>query len=912
MIRIINSQSQIDSFSILYPGCTVIDGNLEIIQLVGITNFDGLSQIDSIKGSFNCSFCEASTLEDLENLSYIGKTYRLYRYLDTLVTGPINLTNIGGSFIAEDGYSIRNFGGLRNLETIGNRLFVQNAQLLDGFHGFESLSYIGGELKTQQCFNLHSYAGLESLDSIGGGLSMLSDDITDLNGLSNLKKVGGNLFIQNQTILTDLSGLENLRSVGGLGLGVNKELENIDALKNLQKAESIGLVQQHKLEVLDFSQVTNLRELSISLCDGITTLDKIPTMVDSADLEISNCDNFNGIIPGNIVLAESIRISNNDKLLSLEGLEQLEEVTKNISIGSSSLIDNLQPFQSLKSVGSELVIGYLDNLVNLNGLENLESYGSLKIWSNDNLESIEAIRNARVVKNSNFIFESTVQITNNPKLGICDYPNICNHLGSASTLRLIENNATGCATEQEVLDECANNFIDVYYQVYFDINQNGVKEMEEPILPQIPIKLDPIGFTTFSGRDRPGVSFLENKDYEFSIDLKYPWANSTPDTVRFLASQTDTVSFGIYPTENISELVPSIYISNTRCNEVAVLEVSLNNFGTTIADGLLSIKIDSLIDSLQFIDLPDVNLSDFLLGWNFEELVPGEVLTKTLKFVMPGPPDISVGQVLKLRTFSLYDDILSNHRTTEFEYDKQILCSYDPNDKLVSPNREIQVFEPPRELNLTLFDEVLTYTVRFQNTGNDVAYDVVIRDTLDENLDIESFRFLNTSHYEVLDIKIEDDRFLTFEFKDIFLPDSTANFDESQGYISYQIKAKENLMEETPIRNSASIYFDLNPPIVTNTTESVMVSQFPTSGTQTIDNQLNVTLSPNPTSGQIFFKGNNLQKAKITVADLTGRILLAEKLNGSNTIDLPSNVKGMLFVKLETEEGIAVKRIIKQ
>ena len=95
-----------------------------------------------------------------------------------------------------------------------------------------------------------------------------------------------------------------------------------------------------------------------------------------------------------------------------------------------------------------------------------------------------------------------------------------------------------------------------------------------------------------------------------------------------------------------------------------------------------------------------------------------------------------------------------------------------------------------------------------------------------------------------------------------------------------------------------------------NSKEEIL-EQCQTSNTQTINNQSNITLYPNPTTGKIFFKGDNLQKAKITITDLTGRILLVEKLNGSNEIDLPSNTKGMLFVKIETEEGVAVKRVLK-
>ena len=67
---------------------------------------------------------------------------------------------------------------------------------------------------------------------------------------------------------------------------------------------------------------------------------------------------------------------------------------------------------------------------------------------------------------------------------------------------------------------------------------------------------------------------------------------------------------------------------------------------------------------------------------------------------------------------------------------------------------------------------------------------------------------------------------LTFEFRNIFLPDSTINFDASQGYVMYSIRAKDDIDEETIIDNTANIFFDYNPAVVTNTTENVMLSTF--------------------------------------------------------------------------------------
>jgi len=64
-----------------------------------------------------------------------------------------------------------------------------------------------------------------------------------------------------------------------------------------------------------------------------------------------------------------------------------------------------------------------------------------------------------------------------------------------------------------------------------------------------------------------------------------------------------------------------------------------------------------------------------------------------------------------------------------------------------------------------------------------------------------------------------------FSFKNILLPDSTTNEPLSHGFVSYKINQKEGLPENTTIENTAYIYFDFNPPIVTNTTNNLLVSE---------------------------------------------------------------------------------------
>ncbi|MCW3127267.1 MAG: hypothetical protein JWO03_2925 [Bacteroidetes bacterium] len=132
-----------------------------------------------------------------------------------------------------------------------------------------------------------------------------------------------------------------------------------------------------------------------------------------------------------------------------------------------------------------------------------------------------------------------------------------------------------------------------------------------------------------------------------------------------------------------------------------------------------------------------------------------------------------------------------------------ITNSLDPNYKEAYPER----IQPGAA-------DWLTYTIHFQNTGNDTAYLVILRDTLSSNLDASSFQYLASSHHAVIQL---DHNAMTFTFPHINLVDSATNPPLSEGWIQYRVKANGNLTDGTAINNTAYIYFDNNPAVVTNT-----------------------------------------------------------------------------------------------
>jgi uncharacterized repeat protein (TIGR01451 family) len=131
-----------------------------------------------------------------------------------------------------------------------------------------------------------------------------------------------------------------------------------------------------------------------------------------------------------------------------------------------------------------------------------------------------------------------------------------------------------------------------------------------------------------------------------------------------------------------------------------------------------------------------------------------------------------------------------------------VVASLDPNEKEVYPT------------SVDSGGQWLTYTVRFQNTGTAPAVNIIVADTLSPNLDASTFQLLTYSAPNLTQIFAN---VVNFNFPNINLPDSTTSDSLSRGYVQFRIKTISNLQPDAVISNTASIYFDSNPAVVTNT-----------------------------------------------------------------------------------------------
>lgn len=215
--------------------------------------------------------------------------------------------------------------------------------------------------------------------------------------------------------------------------------------------------------------------------------------------------------------------------------------------------------------------------------------------------------------------------------------------------------------------------------------------------------------------------------------------------------------------------------------------------------------------------------------------------------------------------------------------------AYDPNDKIGYPigwsaDHIIEI------------NQNIEYRIRFQNTGTDTAFNVVVLDTLSEHLDISTFRPGVASHPYKIDFL--DGHILQYTFENIMLPDSNINEAASHGFFKFKIDQKRDNPLGTTILNSAAIYFDFNEPVITNETyhiigERLVVSVKPDPSTTT---KMPIKIYPNPfeESAQIVLDQNIKLPIEFKVYNALGKKLRHETYQSNsftfNRNDLPAGI----------------------
>jgi uncharacterized repeat protein (TIGR01451 family) len=349
---------------------------------------------------------------------------------------------------------------------------------------------------------------------------------------------------------------------------------------------------------------------------------------------------------------------------------------------------------------------------------------------------------------------------------------------------------------------------------FLDDNLNGERDEGEIGIPGIEISADPYHALAFTSTDGSYEFRLEPGEYQFTASPGFCWESTNleegMDLTYYGLDNTVGPDFGFIPVSDSAGLNVSLTAAPFRCGFTVPVWITIANTGCQTLSGTVRL---TLSDLTQFVDAErDTAATDGQdLIWNFANLSPNGSFLIPLRLKIAG--EESVGEFITLRATAKDDN---GQVESSKDYTGEVRCAIDPNDKLVSPARQ-----EPSSSNYTQFDEILEYTIRFQNTGNDTAFNVRIADQLSPRLDWTTFKPGASSHpYHAT---LDDSGMLEFYFRNILLPDSTTNEPGSHGFVQFTISAKTDLTEGEIIENEADIFFDFNKPILTPPVKNTFV-----------------------------------------------------------------------------------------
>ena len=626
-----------------------------------------------------------------------------------------------------------------------------------------------------------------------GGENMIEmSDITNLNGLNELTSITGYLLIHYNESLVNLTGLQNLTSVGnGITIYENPAINNFIGLQNLTNIEGDFYIASNPV-LLNMEGLENLETI-----EGKLHFDANHGLINLFGLE--NLTHIQG----------TLRVFDMQSIVNLTGLEHLISI-QSLSISECYSILNLEGLENLVNIEVRLGISECYNFSSLEGLESVETIGEINLSGCSNLVNLEGLNNLTFVNGD-------ASINNNSNLVTCC--NALNLLNKVQGILDIRSNAPTCSSLDTIITLCRGPQIEI--QTFYDENENGLLDSDEQnnqqaftIEPTVPI-----AFTNESG-----LNYFYLKDfgnYQISLNNINPlWTYSEIETIDIEYLDTTfndtTIYFPVVPIADFNIQRVDLSSSITRCNQATNYWLTYSNEGTTINSGYIELVP---YESATFVSAnpPVDSIAGDKLYWFYENLYPTHFNQIHLVYQMPGVEnEEDLGTAIVFEAQVQTNEGLGDNKAI---LSSELICAYDPNDKLVTPFGYT-------DDNYTLFDDTLEYTVRFQNTGNDTAFTVVIKDRLSEYLDLNTFRPIASSHPVQTQVNSEN-RLVFFTFNDIYLPDSNINEVGSHGFVKYRILGKEGLNENTDIKNTASIFFDQNPPIITNTVSNRMVEELP-------------------------------------------------------------------------------------
>ncbi len=834
--------------------------NIPITELTGIeafTNITVLKCVGNNLGNLNidaltsltlldCSYNQLAVL-NISNLVNLKTLRCLSNLLTNIDVQPLDqLEDLNCSF---NQLSTINVDSLINLKTLNCSNNQISSLVLSNMPNLDRLEY---QFNQSNSITFSNVPLLKYLDcSLNFALPSL--DLSTLPLLEHLDCRYNALTSINVSSLSNLRyldcGINQLSAINVAGLNnlttfyaYNNVLSSVE-LTNLPNL-SLVAVYNNQLTTLNFSGSTNVSEISCSY-NQLTTIN----MAGLINLNYLNCQN------------------NQLTTLDFEGLKALVTVQCDYNLLTS--LD----FSTATSL-SRLSCSF-NNLSSLN------------------------------VKNGNSFIDTIYSWSQNPILTF-----VCTDEAKLTAVNQILNQSINVNNGNVVFNTYCTFVPGGYYntitgQIKLDANNNGCDASD---LPKQFVKLSINGGSnqesTFTEVNGAFKFYVPAGSFNVTPEVENPtWFSFSPPftTVPFAnVDESSVQNFCIIPNgihQDVEVVMEPIEVAQPGFN--ATYKIIYRNKGNIAVSGSLNFNYnDALLDFISATMAPSTQNTG-VLSWNYADLLPFESRSIYVTLYVNSPtatPPVNIGTILNFNVSISPVATDENQADNQFAYVQTVINSSVPNGITCIQGALLSPVE---------IGNYLHYVVNFENTGNYLAENVVVRIEIDAaKFDITTLQLLSSSHPCYTRIA---GNIVEFIFEGIDLEARGGNPPVGgHGDILFKIRTNSNLVNNDIVMQRAGLYFDYNLPVITNDAETV----FATLSNSGFERDASISIYPNPTNSKININADAIIKS-IELYDMQGRIL--QTILGNQTVlDIADQANGIYFLKITSEKGSKIEKIAKE
>lgn len=839
-------------------------GGISLGYFSELSTVNGFSNLEIVDGDFIIGHCDSLlNLDFFPSLSQVNGNFSIGYNLLENVDSLINLTTVGGDFFIHDNSALSSLQGFSNLTSVGDILSISSHNsALTSLAPFSNLTKLNGTVQIFHLPGVTSLYGFHNVDSILGTLFIATDSLVVLDGFDSLRYVE-KLYIKDNLSLQSIVGMNHLERVS-----TNFIIEDNPSLELISGFDSLSSIGTY-LSISNNAKLINIE---------FNSLEKVESTLAIGDNNsLSGIDGFQSLDSVKVGLF----ISENPSLSSIHGFDSLQYVgnfpppypylpnfgLESIIIHTNpSLVDACGLHSMFTKLSGTTLVTFYDNFpgITLNQIiQNGPCFsGGYPVFGNLYLDGeTSCTKDSLELGLANVLVKSVSG--SSPRFAISD------SFGNYEILL-----DSGAQTLEIVLPPSLQSFgpllsiCDTIIHVTVDPDSLPIVADDWGInVPNCPLLTTNVsGIWNRSCFQIPTTLHYSNQGNSDAILSKYYlklpyYLTILSSTVPYQVDQNGLVVFDLGTIPAYSSGTITLQ-TQTTCNVYLrdieqCLETWITSPSTCVpsAPGWSGASLQVLSECQ----------GDTAI--HFQVISQGSgPMTDSTAFRLFGNQSVAATGKLKLDSTNSFSFVIpSDTKTYRLEVDQvefhpfgteisaAVEGCYTPINSLSSTRGQISIFPKPQSLNLgsyssqcrpifNAFDPndkkatpvgfgpdsvihpgtTISYRIRFQNTGNDTAFNILLVDTLDAALDIASLRILSASHSFIPSITGKAKKILKFKFSDILLPDSTTNEPGSHGYIEFEMDHIAGIPLGTEIQNFADIYFDFNPPIRTNTTHQTV------------------------------------------------------------------------------------------